>query len=50
MSVFSDTRPTLQNDCILYHLWAVAKFYIFTVRFKFLHKQTPDDDWLDRNM
>jgi hypothetical protein len=28
----------------------LAKFYIFTLNFKFSYKQTPDDVRLDRNM
>jgi hypothetical protein len=35
---------------ILYHLWGLKKFYIFTLSFKFLYKQMPDDDQHDQNM
>jgi hypothetical protein len=35
---------------ILYHFWDLLKFYILTLSFKFLCKEIPDDDRLDRNM
>jgi hypothetical protein len=40
----------LQVDCNLYNMWDLAKIYIFTLDFKFLYKQTPNDDRLGRNM
>jgi hypothetical protein len=57
--MFNDTPPKLQIGCnlhfIFYTIYIICEisqnFAFFTLNFKFLYKQTSDDDdRLDRNM